>query len=326
MVLVALGCAVACHRAEPGTSGSAFDGSTLRIIVGYRAGGPYDVHARILARYLGRHLPGHPDVIVENMPGANGALALKHLSTRTSADGLTIGQLSVTSAADLIASNLLGTFDVLGSPGPPPQVVLFSGRSGIASVEAWRHARPPPRFGSGGSLTPPFVVPSVAASALGLPIQMVSGYANSADVRLAFDAGEIDAVCLSIDAYYTSFQSADARAVLRFSAAPLPGFDAPDAMSIAADGRARELLDTGIYLVASMVRFYVVPRGVPPARLAVLREALEKTWQDPQFLADARAARLTIDPVSASSLEQTVATLAGRQAALSDLRSILQPR
>ena len=220
---------------------------------------------------------------------------------------------------------MLGTFDILGSPGPPPQVVLFSGRSGITTVEAWRHAPKPPRFGSGGPPAPPYVAPLIAAAALGLPIQMVSGYANSADVRLALDGGEIDAVCVSLDAYHTSFQSADVRAVLRFSAAPIPGLDAPDAMSIAGDARARELLETGIYMMAPMVRFYVVPRGTPPARVALLREALEKTWVDPHFLTDARAAGLTIEPVTAAALEQTVATLAARPATLRDLRSILEP-
>lgn len=323
--LAALACAAACQPAERGASSTTFGGSTLRIIVGFRAGGPYDLHARILAKYLGSYLPGHPDAIVENMSGANGAIAVRHLATRTKADGLTIGLLSETNAADLIASNVLDTFDILGSPGPPPQVVLFSGRSGITTVEAWRHASKPPRFGSGGTANPPYVVPLIGAAALGLPIQMVSGYANSADVRLAFDGGEIDAVCLSVDAYHTSFQSADVRAVLRFSAAPIPGLDAPDAMSIAADARARELLETGIYMMAPMVRFYVVPHGTPPARVALLREALEKTWVDRQFLTDARAAGLTIDPVTAGALEQTVATLAGRPATISELRSILQP-
>lgn len=324
-VLAALACVTACQSAEDGASNAAFGGSSLRIIVGYRPGGPYDLHARILAKYLGGHLPGHPDVIVENMPGAAGALAIRHLSTATKADGLTIGLLSESSAADLVESNVLGGFDILGSPGPPPQIVLFSGRSGITSVEAWRHASKPPRFGSSGSPTPPYVAPLVAAAALGLPIQMVAGYANSADVRLAFDVGEIDAVCMSIDAYQTSFQSADVRAVLRFSAAPIPGLDAPDAMSIAGDARARELLETGIYMMAPMVRFYVVPRGTPAARVASLREALEKTWVDPGFLTDARAARLSIDPVTAGVLEQTLAMLGQRPAAIRELRSILQP-
>ncbi len=77
------------------------------------------------------------------MPGAAGAIAVKHLAT-TKADGLTIGLLSETSAADLIESNLLGRFDILGSPGPPPQIVLFTGRSGITTVEAWRRAPKPP--------------------------------------------------------------------------------------------------------------------------------------------------------------------------------------
>ena len=323
--LAVLASAAACHTAESDATSPTFGGSTLRIIVGFRAGGPYDLHARVLAKYLGSHLPGHPDVIVENMPGASGKIAVKHLTTLTKADGLTIGQLSQTSAADLIESNVLGAFDILGSPGPPPQVVLFSARSGIATVEAWRHAPKPPRFGSGGPPAPPYVVPLIAAAALGLPIQMVSGYPNSADVRLAFDGGEVDAVAVSLDAYHTSFQAADARAVLRFSAAPIPGLDAPDAMSIAADAHARELLETGIYMMAPMVRFYVVPHGTPPARLALLREALEKTWVDPQFLTDARAAGLTIDPVTPAALEQTMAALAARPATIKDLRSILQP-
>lgn len=259
------------------------------------------------------------------MPGASGALALKHLATKTTADGLTIGLLSQTSAPDLIDSNVLDAFDILGSPGPPPQLVLFSGRSGITTVDSWRRAPRPPRFGSSGPPTPPYVEPLIAAAALGLPIQMVTGYANSADVRLALDGGEVDAVCVSLDAYHTAYQTADVRAVLRFSAAPIPGHDAPDAMSLAGDARARDLLETGIYMMAPMVRFYVVPRGTPAARVAVLREALEKTWKDPQFLADARAAGFSIDPITAGALEQTVATLGARPATIRDLRSILQP-
>jgi len=310
---------------ERGAAGTNFGGSKLRILVGFRAGGPYDLHARVLAKYLGSYLPGHPNVIVENMPGVSGSIAVKHLATQTEADGLTIGQLSETSAADLIASNVLGAFDILGSPGPPPQLVLFSGRSGINTVDDWRHAPKPPKFGSSGPPTPPYVEPLIAAAALGLPIQMVPGYANSADVRLAVDGGEVDAVCVSLDAYHTSFQAADVHAVLRFAAAPIPGLDAPDAMSIAGDDRARALLETGIYMMAPMVRFYVVPRGTPADRVALLREAMEKTWVDPGFLADARAAGLTIEPVTAGVLEQTVATLTARPAILRDLRSILQP-
>jgi tripartite-type tricarboxylate transporter receptor subunit TctC len=325
MALAALVCAAACNSSEGGASSTTFGESKLRIVVGFRAGGPYDLHARVLAKHLGRHLPGHPDIIVENMPGASGRIAVKHLATMTKADGLTIGLLSHTSASDLVESNVLGDFAILGSPGPPPQVVLFSGRSGITTVEAWRHAPRPPRFGSNGPPTPPYVEPLIAAAALGLPIQMVQGYANSADVRLAIDGGEIDAVSVSLDAYHAAYQAADVHPVLRFSAAPIPELDAPDAMSIAGDAHARDLLETGIYMMAPMVRFYVVPRGTPADRVAMLREALEKTWVDPLFLTEARAAGLTIDPVNAVALEQTVATLSARTAILGELRSILQP-
>ena len=145
-------------------------------------------------------------------------------------------------------------------------------------------------------------------------------------MRLAFEAGEIDAVCVSLDAYHTSFQLADGCAPCFDSrTAPIPGLDVPDALAIAGDARARELLETGIYMMAPLVRFYVVPRGTPADRVVLLREALEKTWVDPQFLADARAAGLSIDPVTAGALEQTVATLGARPATIRDLRLILQP-
>jgi len=321
--LAALACAAACNSPEGVASDTTAGGSKLRIIVGFRAGGPYDAHARVLARHLGRYLPGHPDVIVENMPGASGAIATRHLA-QTRADGLTIGLLSHIGAAELLESNVLGSFEILGSPGPNPQVVLFSGRSGITTVEAWRRAPRPPRFGSNSTPTPPYVTPLVAAAALGLPIQMVSGYASFADVRLAFETGEIDAVGLSLDSYHTQFQTADVHAVLRISAAPIREFDVPDAMSIA-DARGRELLETGIYLMAPLVRFFVVPRGTPADRVASLREALAKTWADPQFLTDARATQLFIDPVTPDALEKTLAMLSTRPAIIGDLRAILKP-
>jgi len=321
--LAVLACAAACNSTEGGASSTPF-GSQLRILVGFQTGGPYDVHARVLARHLGRYLPGHPDVIIENMPGASGAIATRHLATQTRADGLTIGLLSQIGAAELVESNVFGSFEILGSPGPTPQVVLFSGRSGITTVEDWRRAPRPPRFGSNSTPTPPYVTPLVTAAALGLPIQMVSGYASFADVRLALGTGEIDGVGVSLDSYHTQVKTADVRAVLRISAAPIREFDVPDAMSIA-DARGRELLETGIYLMAPLVRVYVVPRGTPADRVASLREALAKTWADPQFLSDARAAQLYIDPVTPEALEKTVATLSTRPATISDLRSILKP-
>jgi tripartite-type tricarboxylate transporter receptor subunit TctC len=326
LTVLALASGEACRRGESTTPASTYAGTTLRIVVGYRVGGPYDMHARVVANHLGRYLPGEPAVIVENMPGAAGAIAVKHLAERAKADGLTIGLLSETSAADLVGSDLFGRFDALGSPGAPAQIFFFNRGSGVTSVDDWRRASRPPRFASSGSPTPPFVTPLVVAAALGLPIQMVSGYRNSAEQRMAFESGEVDALSFSLDAVHTAFQSAEATAVLRVSTAPVPGFDVPDAISLAADAHARELLDTGVYLMAPLVRFYAVPRGVPQARLALLRDALSRTWTDPRFLAEARAAGLTIDPIAADALERTAALVASRSATVAELGALLKPR
>lgn len=326
LAVLALGSGVACRRSGDVTPLSTYAGLTLRIIVGYRAGGPYDVHARLVAKHIGRHLPGQPDVIVENMPGASGALAVRHLADRAEADGLTIGLLSETSAADLVTADVFGRFDALGSPGAPAQLVFFNRQSGITSVDEWRRASRPVRFASSGPPTPPFVTPLVAAAALGLPIKMVAGYRNSAEQRLAFESGEVDAMSLSIDAVHTSYPMRDARAVLRFSTTPVPGFDAPDAMALASDARARDLLDTGVYLMAPLVRFYAVRRGVPPVRLALLREALAETWRDREYITEAQALGLTVDPLTADDLSRTVAQVTARSATVAELGALLKPR
>lgn len=316
---------VACQPAPPATDQHTFAGKTIRIIVAFGPGGSYDLHARLVARHLGRFLPGRPDVVVENKPGAGGAVAANYLANVAAADGLTIGHLVETSAADAVQSGLLDRLILLGSPGPSIPVMVFSKRSGITTIDDWRRAAVPPRIGSSGPRAQSFVVPRIAQVALGLPMRIISGYAGSAEIRLALETGEADAICLSWDAFQTVFGTASgAKAVLRFSSTPLPDVDAPDAMALAPDQRARDLLETGVYSITALARFYALPPGVPADRVALLREGFQRTWADREFLAAAGAAGLVISPVEPKILEETLRTLATRQDILRELRSILE--
>ena len=98
----------------------------------------------------------------------------KYLANIAKPDGLTIGLIAETSAANAVGADLLGRFQLLGSPGAPPQVVVFSGRSSITTVEEWRRASRPQRFGSAGPLSPTQIVPVIAGAALGLPVRALS--------------------------------------------------------------------------------------------------------------------------------------------------------
>lgn len=312
-----------CGRGPANADEPTFAGDTIRIIVGFASGGTYDLHARLAARHLGRHLPGQPVVIVENMPGAGGIVAANYLSHVAAPDGKTIAMLAESNVADLANSHLVDQLHFLGSPSPIVPVFVFSPRSGIGSVDDWRHARRPPRFASSGVRAMTSVVPRVAAAALGLPMTMVQGYAGSSEMRLALEGGEVDAVCLSWDTLHKVFGSSPVNVVLQFSPVPIAGLAAPDARTIATDPRTSELLEAAIYDMNPLGRFLAVPRAVPEARLRMLRDALMQTWADPAFVAEAAAAGLVIQPVAGDALEQSVQALAGRREVVSRINTLL---
>ena len=314
----------ACALGENDTSLHSFANQTVRIIVGFSPGGNYDLHARVMANHLGRHLPGHPAVVVENMPGAGGKVAANYLAHVARPDGLTIAHLVETNAADAVESDLLRQFLILVSPAPIVPVFAFSSQSGIATVDDWRQAKRPPRIGGSGPGASTFVVPHLASRALGLPMQIVPGYSGSAELRLALEGGEVDGVCLTADVIKTIIgASPNVRVVLRFSSDPIAGIDAPDAMSLATSADARALLETGVYAMAPLSRFYAAPRNIPAERAALLREGLARTLADREFLAAAATAGLTIAPVSAETIEERLRLIAARRPVLDEIRSIL---
>lgn len=323
--IICLGALSACGPDAPATTSPSFAGTTIRIIVGFAPGGTYDLHARLVAGYLGRYLPGQPTVTVENMTGAGGALASNYLATAAAPDGLTIGLINETDAPDVAASKLLDRLALLGSPAASTPVIVFSKRSGITSVDDWRRAATPPRIASSGRHAVTFVVPRLVTAILGLPTHVVSGYAGMAESRLALESGEADGVCVTADSIAPLFGSFDAvHVVLRFGSAALPGLSVPDALSLAPDAHARRLLEIGVYDMTPLIRVFAAPRAVPGPRLALLRDALARTWSDARFLAEARTAGLLIAPVGAAEAEQTVRKISASADVLPELLKILR--
>jgi len=314
---------IACGAQRGADTTATFAGETVRIIVGFAPGGGYDLHARLVAAHLGQYLPGRPTVIVENMPGAGGALAANYVATAAAPDGLSVGLIGEASAPDLVASKLLDRLALLGSPGATLPVIAFTRKSGISSVEDWRRAATPPRVGSNGGRALSAVVPRVAAATLGLPARMVSGYAGTSEIRLALASGEVDAYAFDASVG-RSDQLGDATIVLRFGPPLAQRADIPDALSLAPDAHARGLLEAGVYDMRPFGRVFIAPRGVTGARLALLRAGLARAWADAAFLAEAKAANLLIAPISAEALEQSVAKLSESRDAIPGLRDMLR--
>ena len=175
-----------------------YEGKTVRIIVGLAAGGGYDLYARTLARHLGKHIPGNPAVVVENMTGAGSIIAANHLYKIAKPDGLTIGHY----LGGIALQQLLGKsgiefdarrFRYIGVPAQDNFIIGVHKSTGITDVNAWIASKQMVKFGGIGPGAGSDDIPKILAATINLPAQVVSGYKGTADTRLAFNNGEVQA-------------------------------------------------------------------------------------------------------------------------------------
>jgi tripartite-type tricarboxylate transporter receptor subunit TctC len=291
---------------------------TLTFIVGYSPGGTYDQYTRLIARHIGRHLPGNPNRIVENMTGAGGIIAANHLYNRVKPDGLTIGAW----ASPLILQHIMGNeatkFDGrkvgwVGIPGPYDTACHFNRESGIRTMDDWLAAKRPMKIGSIGPGTSLSDVPKLLKAALNLPLEVVEGYKGGAEARLAVESGEVDGLCASWQAtkvtWRSQMQAGKIHVVLQATLKPHPELkNVPLAINYAKTDEARTLLR-----VADNVHVYQFPYSVPPGtpaeRLQLLQQAFVKTLRDPDLLAEAKKADLEIGPIDGATTAKTFAGL-----------------
>ena len=274
-----------------------YKGKTLRMIVGTSAGGGFDTYTRTLARHFGKHVPGQPAIVVENMPGAGHLIAANHMFKVAKPDGLTVGhfhggwflyQLFNRPGIEFDAKQ----FEFIGSPIKESRVCAFTKASGITSVERWLASKTPVKIGGIGGGAPDDMARMLAATTA-LPIQLVSGYKGTAEIRLAAESGELAGGCWTWDSiratWSKAIQSGDAIVVLQALAKPhadLP--NVPLAQSLAKNDEARQLLKAGVQDPAEFYRPYVLPPRTPKDRVETLRRAFDATMKDPEFLADAK--------------------------------------
>src|SRR5574341_2693279 len=189
--LFAFGAWVAPARAQE----AFFKGKTMRIVVGFSAGGGFDTYSRAIARHLGKHIPGNPSVAVENMTGAGSLIAANYLYKIAKPDGLTIGNFH----GNQIINQILGgagiefdarRFQWIGVPVKDTGACALTKASGITSFERWRSAKTPVKLGGGAPGDTASTSAKILREALGLPVQVVMGYKGTAEMRLAAESGE----------------------------------------------------------------------------------------------------------------------------------------
>jgi tripartite-type tricarboxylate transporter receptor subunit TctC len=300
-------------------SDDAFKGKTVKIVVGLTAGGAFDAYARTLARYWGKHIPGNPTFIVDNMPGAGGLVAANHIYKVAKPDGLTIGNFLGGVFMGQVLGRLGIEFDALkfgfvGSPMKDNPVCAFSKASGITSIDKWMSSTTPVKLGATGPGATTHDVALVLKSALGLPTQLISGYKGAPEMQLAVDSGELAGVCNSWESLrVTSTRALEAgNLIVVVQAIPRAHPELPKvplAIDLAKTDEARRIIQAGITDMTAIVRPYVLPPGTSRQTVELLRKSFTNTLKDPEFLSDAKKSKLDIDPLTGEELEATVAGL-----------------
>jgi tripartite-type tricarboxylate transporter receptor subunit TctC len=296
-----------------------YKGKTIRLIVGLAPGGGFDTYSRVIARHMGKHVPGNPTLIVDNMPGAASLLAANFIYKAAKRDGLTIGNF----VGGLVFQQILGLpgvefdgpkFEYLGVPAQDNFMIGIAKSTGITSIEQWKASGTILKIGGvapGGGTDD---IPKVLKATLGLPLQMVSGYKGTGPVRLAFNSGEVQGICNSWESFKATWRAeldkGDVTLLVQANLKPHPELpNVPWAPDLAKSDEARKLILTVARTNGVLNRFYVLPPGTPRDRVRLLRKAFMDTIKDPEFLADTQRAKLDLDPIDGEEIQKQVREL-----------------
>lgn len=316
IMIVAVGFVLSLPPSPAIAQESFFQGKTARIVVGFAAGGGFDTYARAISRHMSKHIPGNPTIIVENMAGAGSLIAANHVYKVAKPDGLTLGHFG----GGLFMQQLKGgpgiefdaqKFEFLGVPVQDTRACALTKASGITSMELWMAAKTPVKLGATAPGDLVHDAPKILQAAVGLPIQLVSGYKGTADIRLGAESGELAGGCWGWDSiratWRKALESGEAVMVVQLVSKPhreLP--NVPLAIKYAKTEEARQLIETGVTIPAITNRPYVVPPGTPKDRVQILRKAFMATMEDPEFMADAKKSKLDLDPIGGEEVQKMV--------------------
>jgi tripartite-type tricarboxylate transporter receptor subunit TctC len=292
-----------------------YKGKTVTIVVGYSAGGGYDQYARLVARHLGRHIPGTPNVIVQNMPGAASMTSVRHLDANAAKDGTVIttfdpGLVLETIAAPEQHKIKFSDYQWIGTLLRDIRICYASTASG---VRTWDDMMKRKEFLIGntarGSNT--YVNGAILRKVFFAPVRQISGYPGSNEQRLALERGELDGNCGSWTAIPQDWiVNHKIDALVRFSPkrpADMPA-SVPFVNELATSQQQKDLLDV-LNGSGELGRPFIVAKQVPADRVKILRAALEAVIKDETFLAEAQKQNLLLDPVSGEEAEKIIATI-----------------
>jgi len=282
-----------------------YSGRNINLIEGFNVGGGADLYTRIIAKHLPGHVPGHPDIVVHNMPGAGSMNAANHVFNVSPKDGSEIGLFAGNIAVDPVIGGVPSQYDSrkfnwIGAPAAESDVCIASKASSFKTfADVFKRAM---ITGAAGTSTYDF--PVVLNSLLGTKFKLVKGYNGSSGLRLAFERGEIEGFCgLGLDSLHSLGLTPDKVTILvqtsLKSDARLTGV--PLITDFAKTVEQKQVMQL-VFGWLVMDRPLAAPPGTPPDRVAALRSAFDDTMRDPAFRADLDKASLSFSPMSGGDI------------------------
>jgi len=297
-------------------TGGVYAGKTVNLIIGFGPGGGYDRWGRLVARHIGRHLPGTPSVVPQNMPGAGSYVAASHLYNVAPKDGTVFGIIARDAALGPLSGAPGALFDAtkfswIGSPTKEHNVCIAFHTAAVKTVDDLRKKEL--IMGDTGPGTGTRSYPKVLNDLLGFKFKLVGGFRSSVNVMLAMERGEVEGICESLDSVLSRkpqwIAAKTVTVLLQAGAKPdprLPGV--PFVPDLARNDEERQVIDY-LYAGQNIGRPFVAPPALPPDRLKVLRDAFDATMKDPEFVADAKRSKFDVEPEDGAHLAALIAKI-----------------
>jgi len=301
--------------AAPADPASFYKGRSIQLLIGFSPTGGYDTYARALARHMGKHIPGNPNILPQNMPGAGGLKVANYIYNVAPKDGTAFAVF----ARGIPMERLLGRtaghqfdatkFTWIGSITDEPSVCVFWHQSGIRTWEDMKTK--PYKLGGSGILTDLDIYANVLHNMFDLPSRLISGFPGGSEVVLSMQRREVDGRCgwswsslHGLDRQLLDQKLVTVPLQLSFEKIPeLP--DVPLVIDLADDPKDKAALRL-IFSRQIMARPFAAPPGLPADRIKALRDAFDATMKDPAFLAEMARMKLEVRPVPGTKLDELV--------------------
>jgi tripartite-type tricarboxylate transporter receptor subunit TctC len=292
---------------------SFYTGKQIDFLTGGSPGSVYDQWARVIARYMGKQIPGNPTILVRSMPGAGNLVVTNYIFNQSPRDGTVLGMLSRDMPTQEVLANPAvkfksAEFNWIGSPELTNRVCVAYSTAKVQEAEdLFKDALLVGGTGSGSAVS---TTPVLLNKLLGMKLKLVEGYAGGPEVFLAMERGEVEGICQTVSAIESTrpgwLQQGRLKILFNLEKDPIPGSGAPSVQSIAKTDEERQIIAFYNSNVG-LGRPVLTTPGVPADRVEALRRAFDATMKDKDFLDEARKSHFAVNPQTGEAVAAGVA-------------------